>query len=53
MKENILSARDYYNQLEAELLKVANKQKTEFENITKNVTIYYDSTKRAVVFGGV
>lgn len=46
-------ARDYYNQLEAELLRVANEQKTELENITKNVTIYYDSTKRAVVFGGV
>lgn len=46
-------AKDYYNQLEAELLKVANEQKKELENITKNVTIYYDSTKRAVVFGGV
>ena len=45
-------ARDYYNQLEAELLRIANEQKTELENITKNVTIYYDSTKRAVVFGG-
>lgn len=45
-------AKDYYNQLEAELLKVANEQKAELENITKNVTIYYDSTKRAVVFGG-
>lgn len=29
-------ARDYYNQLEAELLKVANEQKTEIENIAKN-----------------
>lgn len=46
-------ARDYYNQLEAELLRVANEQKTELENIAKNVTIYYDNTKRAVVFGGV
>lgn len=46
-------AKDYYNQLEAELLKVANEQKAELEKITKNVTIYYDSTKRAVVFGGV
>lgn len=46
-------ARDYYNQLEAELLRVANEQKKELENITKNVTVYYDSTKRAVVFGGV
>ena len=46
-------AKDYYNQLEAELLKVANEQKKELENITKNVTVYYDSTKRAVVFGGV
>lgn len=46
-------AKDYYNQLEAELLRVANEQKAELEKITKNVTIYYDSTKRAVVFGGV
>ena len=46
-------AKDYYNQLEAELLKVASEQKAELEKITKNVTIYYDSTKRAVVFGGV
>lgn len=45
-------AKDYYNQLEAELLRVANEQKAELEKITKNVTIYYDSTKRAVVFGG-
>ena len=29
-------ARDYYNQLEAELLKVANEQKTEIKNIVKN-----------------
>ena len=29
-------ARDYYNQLEAELLKVANEQKAEIKNIVKN-----------------
>lgn len=29
-------ARDYYNQLEAELLRVANEQKTEIKNIVKN-----------------
>lgn len=46
-------ARDYLTQLQSELLKVATEQKTELENITKNVTIYYDSAKRAVVFGGV
>lgn len=46
-------ARDYYNQLEVELLRVANEQKTELENIAKNITLYYDSEKRAVVFGGV
>lgn len=45
--------RDYYKQLEAELLRVANEQKAELENIAKSVAIYYDSTKRAVVFGGV
>lgn len=45
--------RDYYKQLEAELLRVSNEQKKELENIAKNVTIYYDSTKRAVMLGGV
>lgn len=45
--------RDYYKQLEAELLRVANEQKAELENIAKSVAIYYDSTKRAVVFGDV
>lgn len=29
-------AKDYYNQLEAELLRVANEQKTEIKNIVKN-----------------
>lgn len=29
-------ARDYYNQLEAELLRVANEQKAEIKNIVKN-----------------
>lgn len=46
-------ARDYLTQLQNELLKVAIEQKTELENIAKNVTIYYDDTKRAVVFGGI
>lgn len=30
------AARDYYNQLEAELLRVANEQKAEIKNIVKN-----------------
>lgn len=36
-----------------ELLKVADESKTKLENIAKNVTIYYDSTNRAIVFGGI
>lgn len=52
-QEQQYQASDYLEQLKMELLKVADEQKIALENIAKNVTIYYDSTNRAIVFGGI
>ena len=52
-QEQQYQASDYFEQLKMELLKVADESKTELENIAKNVTIYYDSTNRSIVFGGI
>ena len=53
-QEQQYQASDYLEQLKMELLKVADEQKTKLENIAKNVTIYYDSTKRSVEqLGGI
>lgn len=52
-QEQQYQASDYLEQLKMELLKVADESKTKLENIAKNVTIYYDSTNRAIVFRGI
>lgn len=46
-------ARDYLTQLQNELLKIANEQKTLLENIIKNGTMIYNTVERSVKFGGV
>lgn len=45
--------RDYLTQLQNELLKLANEQKTLLENVIKNGTMIYNTVERSVKFGGV